>query len=93
MILDVRGGRFWFGVIPGGVFIFLGVHQHVIVVRRSFPRADGSVIAGLEEFAVDAFGWEIVVSFHLLGVIAFGEKGVLPGCFCHKFQMRAKLPG
>ena len=73
VVFDVCGGGLRLRVVPGRVFVSLAVHQYVIVVRGSFPRADGGVIAGLEEFTVNAFGGEIVVSFDLLGVIAFGE--------------------
>lgn len=93
MIFDVRGGGLGFGIIPGGVFVLLTVGGYVIVVRGSFPGADSGVSARFEMFAVEAFGGEVVVSFHLLGVIAFGEDHISPGCFCHAFQMRVRLFG
>ena len=87
MLLDVGGSRFWFGVIPSGVFVFLAIDDNMIIVRGAFPRAGAGVIAGLKKVTVNRFGREVMVVFDKFGVGAFRDSSVVPSCFCHVFTM------
>jgi hypothetical protein len=81
--LDFGGGGIWFGIVPGGVFIFHATHFEVVVVGRAFPRADGSVGAGFQDIFGDGVGRKVLIAFDNHGVVALGDDLATPNGSCH----------
>src|SRR2546425_1703669 len=80
---DVLGGVLGRGVIPGGVLVDLAVYFHVIVTGLALPRAGRVRCARFEVLTFDRIGREVVIAFDDLALVAFGEHGPVPDCFCH----------
>src|SRR6202451_455137 len=77
--LDLAGGRFGFGVVPGGTGVALAVDFDVVVTCGAFPGADRVLIAGFEMFVADGIGRKILIAFHFHGLFFFWGYCGLPG--------------
>jgi hypothetical protein len=83
VVLDLFGGVFGFGVVPGGSGVLLAVDLKVVITGGAFPGADRARGAGLEVFFVNRVGRKVLVAFDFDGFVAFGEDCAFPRCFCH----------
>src|SRR5215469_435010 len=66
VVFDVFGGWFRIGVIPGGVLVFLSIHDHVVVMGGSFPGTNRRMTAWRQELALERFWREVHIAFHCL---------------------------
>ncbi len=88
--LDFLGGRFWIGIIPGGVLIPHAVHLEMVIIRGTLPRANGSVSARPEKFFLHRFQRKVLIPFHDHAGIAFRDHFSAPRCIRHFVPRRTK---
>ncbi len=77
-ILDLGSGRFWIGIVPGGVAVYLAVNYDIVVTRLALPGTDRMAGARLQIFVVDRIAREIVIAFNDNRVVAFRDYCIAP---------------
>jgi hypothetical protein len=89
----VFGGFRRLRIVPGGVLVFLALHDNRVIAGQPFPVAGGVRIALAEEFLIHRIGWKIVIAFNDNSFVAFGQNNIVPDRFCH-FQLheRRQIP-
>src|SRR5260370_949616 len=80
---DVLRGRQRCWVVPGCIFIFLAVHQEIVVTGRALPAAYRLRVALLEILAMNRVGWKVVVAFDDFSLGGFGKNGTIPDGLGH----------
>src|SRR5271155_3499825 len=92
VVLDLRGGGFGFGVIPGSVGIALAVYFHVAIACGSLPWANGMSVARSKELRAHGVGRKILIPFDHHGPVALGERRSVPRGFGHAQPPVATTP-
>src|SRR5580704_14076992 len=83
VILNLRGRGLRLRIIPSRVVVPHSSDFHAVVMRGTLPRALRRMCARLQELLLDRVRWEILVSFHLHGRIAFRNHFPAPASLGH----------
>src|SRR5450432_803449 len=76
--LDLFGGRFRIGVVPGRIVIEFSIYFDVEITGGALPRTDRLGGTGLKIFLLKAVWRKVLVIFHVHGLATFGEHHVFP---------------
>jgi hypothetical protein len=75
------------GLLPGGIRIPLPIKFQIVVAGLALPPTGGGVSARHEELTLHRIGRELLVSLDFDGLIALGDDGAFPHCFCHNSRL------
>jgi len=74
--LDVIGGIFGSGIVPGYIVDFFTRKGRIVVAGSALPWADGRCLGVVEDLLFDGVGREVMVAFNDYCVVGFCNNGV-----------------
>src|ERR1700753_1935180 len=83
VILDVTSRRLGIRIVPGGILVFLPVHQKTVVPGLPPPGAGRNGRAGAKVLPLQGALREVDIALNQLRCIAFRDYFAVPGCLCH----------